>query len=155
MKKVRRSQAVIIILNWLKQSFSVWVSLRCFRMELRDGRGATPPLNTFLDNYWPYNYFHTKHPTLLLHVKKIKLSFVDLLVFKVDEVCNISNKYKRPYNLAKYQYFYTKGFISLLHFETKLALSIVKVFQNIQFLPNFHYFQQWVRLALFQIMLTS
>ena len=98
--------------------------------------GSYPTIKHLLEQLLTIQLFSQKHPTLLLHVKKIALSFVDLLVFKVDEVCNISNKYKRPYNLAKYQYFYTKDFISLLHFETKLALSIVKV------LPNFHYFQQ-------------
>ena len=40
-----------------------------------------------------------------------------LLVFRIDEVCNISNKYHSPSNLAKYQYFYTREFISFLHFE--------------------------------------
>ena len=54
--------------------------------------------------------------------------------------CYISNKYQPPNNLAKYQYFYTKGFISILHFEKELALSIANVFWNIHFLPHFHYF---------------
>ena len=40
-----------------------------------------------------------------------------LLVFTVDELCYISNKYQSPNNLRKYQYFYTGDFISLLHFE--------------------------------------
>ena len=50
---------------------------------------------------------------------------------KVNGVRNISNKNQSPSNLAKYQYFYTRDFISFLHFEIKLALSIVKVFRNI------------------------
>ena len=104
--------------------------------------GSYPTIKHLLGQLLTIQLFSHKTPYTPPSCQKIALSFVDLLVFKVDEVCNISNKYKRPYNLAKYQYFYTKGFISLLHFETKLALSIVKVFQNIQFLPNFHYFQQ-------------
>ena len=51
-----------------------------------------------------------------------------LLVLTVDEVCYISNKYQPPYNLAKRQYFYTRDFISLLHFREKLALSIANFF---------------------------
>ena len=39
-----------------------------------------------------------------------------LLVFTVDEVCYISNKHQPPYDLVKRQYFYARGFISLLHF---------------------------------------
>ena len=39
-----------------------------------------------------------------------------LLIFTVVEVCNITNKNQSPSNLAKYQYFYTRDFISFLHF---------------------------------------
>ena len=60
-----------------------------------------------------------------------------ILVFTVDEVCYISNKYQAPYNLAKRQYFYTKDFISLFHFGKTLALFIANVFWNIYF---FYYF---------------
>ena len=42
-----------------------------------------------------------------------------LIIFTVDEVCYTSNKYQPPNNLAKYQYFYTRKFISFLHFEKK------------------------------------
>ena len=69
----------------------------------------------------------------------------------MDEVCYISDKNKLPNNLTKRQYFYATDFISLLHFETKLSLSIEKVFQNIHFLPLFHYFQKWVRFVIFQV----
>ena len=42
--------------------------------------------------------------------------------------------------------------MSFLHFEKKkMALSIANSFQNIHFLPHFHYFYQWVRLVIFQI----
>ena len=37
----------------------------------------------------------------------------------MDEVCYISYEYQ-PNNLAKYQYFYTRNFISLRHFEKKI-----------------------------------
>ena len=36
-------------------------------------------------------------------------------LFTMDEVCNITNKYQPPGNLAKYQYFYARDFISLTH----------------------------------------
>ena len=39
-----------------------------------------------------------------------------LLVFPVDELCYIWNKYHPPKNLAKHQCFYTRDFKSLLHF---------------------------------------
>ena len=44
----------------------------------------------------------------------------------MDEVCNISNKNQPPSNLAKYQYFYIREFVFLLHFEINLALSMAK-----------------------------
>ena len=69
----------------------------------------------------------------------------------MDEVCYIPNKNKLPNNLAKRQYFYTRDFISLLHFETNLALSIEKVFRSIHFLPLFYYFQKRVRFVIFQV----
>ena len=47
-----------------------------------------------------------------------------LLLFIVDEVCDISSKYQPPNNLAKHQYFYTRGFLLLFHFQNKLALSL-------------------------------
>ena len=56
--------------------------------------------------------------------------FTTFIVFlTVDEVCYISNK-NQPFsnNLAKRQYFYTREFISLLHFERKLVLLIAKPF---------------------------
>ena len=55
--------------------------------------------------------------------------FTTFLVFlTVDEVCYISNKNQPPNNLAKRQYFYTRQFISLLHFERNLVLLIAKPF---------------------------
>ena len=63
-----------------------------------------------------------------------------LLVFTENEMCNISNKYQPVINVAKYQYFYTRDFISFIHFDKKLTLSIANVFRNIHFLPHFHYF---------------
>ena len=52
--------------------------------------------------------------------KNIQFFTPFLLVFTVDDVCYISNKYQPPCNLAKHQYFYTRDFISLLHFENAL-----------------------------------
>ena len=63
-----------------------------------------------------------------------------LIIFTVDEVCYTSNKYQPPNNLAKYQYFYTRKFISLPSFWKKIALSIANIFRNIYFLLHFHYF---------------
>ena len=101
-------------------------------------------ISTFLKNYLACNYFYTRHLTLLLHFKKkLVLSIAEALVRNInlmDEVCNISNKYQPPSNLAKYQYFYTRNFISFLHFEIKLAHSIVNVFQNIHFYQIFTIF---------------
>ena len=48
----------------------------------------------------------------------------------MDEVCYISNKNQSPNNLAKRQYFYTRDFVSLLHFERKSVLFIVKPFRK-------------------------
>ena len=70
---------------------------------------------------------------------KHPLFTIFLIVFTVDEVCYISNKHQPFNNLAKHQYFYTRDFISLRHFEKRLALSIANVFRNIHFLPLFHY----------------
>ena len=44
-----------------------------------------------------------------------------LIDFTVDEVCYISNKHQTLNNLAIYQYFYTRDFISLRHFEKKIG----------------------------------
>ena len=63
-----------------------------------------------------------------------------LLVFTVDEMSYISNKYQCLNNLEKHQYFRKRDFIPLLHFEQKLVLSIAIIFRNIYFLSHFHYF---------------
>ena len=87
-------------------------------------------------------HFYTRHLTLLLYfTKELALSIAEsfknihffstfLLVFTVDGVCYISNKKQPPNNLAKRQYFYTRDFISLLHFERKLVLFIAKPFRK-------------------------
>ena len=109
--------------------------------------------------YWLLNksakkiFLHKTLNTPPVFQNKLSLSMTELLVtsifitfvpvFSVDEVCNILNKYHFASNLAKYHYFYTRDFISFLHFEKRLALSIANVFRNIHFLPHFHYFQQW------------
>ena len=51
----------------------------------------------------------------------------------MDEVCNISNENRPPNNLAKYQYFQTRDFLSFLHFEKELAFSIAKFFETSTF----------------------
>ena len=44
-----------------------------------------------------------------------------------------------------------KSLYTPLSLGRKLALSIVKVFRNIHFLPHFHYLKKWVRLVTSQI----
>ena len=51
-------------------------------------------------------------------------------ILTVDQVWYISNKNTPPNNLAKRQYFCTRDFISLLHFERKLVLFIAKPFRK-------------------------
>ena len=86
-------------------------------------------------------FFQIKMCALHRRIFQKHLLFTTFLVFlTVDEVCYISNKYQPPYDLAKCQYFYTSGFISLFYFEKKLALSIANVLRNIPFLLLFHYF---------------
>ena len=97
-------------------------------------------------------YFYTRHLTLLLYfTKELALSIAEsfknihffstfLLVFTVDGVCYISNKKQPPNNLAKRQYFYTRDFISLLHFERKLALFIAKPFRKHPLFTTFSLF---------------
>ena len=83
--------------------------------------------------------------------QKYPLFTTFLLVFTGNEVCNISNKNQTPSNLAKYQYFCTRDFISLLHSKIKLTLSIAQVFRNIHFLPYDNQFSQCVKCVIFQI----
>ena len=74
-----------------------------------------------------------------------------LLVFTVEEVCYIWNKYQPPNNLSKYQYFCKRNFLSLLHFEEKLSLSIANIFRSNHFLLLFHCSWQWMMFAIFQM----
>ena len=46
-------------------------------------------------------------------------------------MCYISNKYQPLNNLAKHHHFYTRDFISLLHFKQKFTISIAEFFRNI------------------------
>ena len=96
-------------------------------------------------------YFYTRHLILLLFDKKNCALhrrifqkhplFTTFLAFlTVDEVCYISDKNQPPNNLAKYQYFYTRDFISLLHFEKKLALFIAKLFRKYPLFTTFSLF---------------
>ena len=87
------------------------------------------------NKYWLHskstkNYFYTNtlHPPSFqkriydIHPRsfhKHQMFTTFLLVFTVDEMCNISNKYQPPSNLAKYKYFCKRDVISLLHFEKK------------------------------------
>ena len=68
-----------------------------------------------------------------------------LVAFTVEEVFNISYKYQPPSNLAKNQYFYTRDFMPLFHFQKNL--SIAEACRNIHFLLHFYY---WMRSAIFE-----
>ena len=99
------------------------------------------PINQ-LTKYFLHN---TPYTPLLFHRKncavhggnflKTSTFTTFLVVLTLYEICYISYKDEPPNNLVKYQYFYTRDFISLLHFEKKFALSIVESFKNIYFLP--------------------
>ena len=54
------------------------------------------------------------------------------------EVCYISNKQQTLNNFAKYQYFYTRDYISLRYFEKKLVHR--KSFSNHPFFTTFSLF---------------
>ena len=66
----------------------------------------------------------------------------------MDEVCYVSNKYQPPDKLAKDQYFYTRNFMFLLHFEKELGLPIEKSFSKD---PLFTTFSVFLRLSEFVI----
>ena len=96
-------------------------------------------ISTFLSNYWPQKHFYTRYLTPPLFHKqccalqprrfyKHPLFTSFLIVFTVDEVCFISYKYQPPNNSANINIFTQETFISLLHFERKLALFIAKPF---------------------------
>ena len=78
-------------------------------------------------------------------------TFTFLVFLTVDEVCYILDKYQPPNNLAKHHYFYTRDFISLLHFKYRFAHSIADSCRNIHFLLHFYEFWQGMRCAIFQI----
>ena len=49
------------------------------------------------------------------------------------------------------KYFYTRQLTPFLYFKEKFVLSIPESFRNIQFLPHFYYFSQWMMCAIFHI----
>ena len=60
-----------------------------------------------------------------------------LLLLKVSELCNISNKRQLP-NKSAQKVFYTRYLTLFLHAIKKFALSIAESFRNIHFSPNFY-----------------
>ena len=66
-----------------------------------------------------------------------------VLVFTMDEVCYISNKYLIPNNLAKHQYFYVRDLKPFLHLRKKLALPIVNVLKH----PLFTTFSLFLKMS--------
>ena len=77
--------------------------------------------------------FYTRHLTPLLYFKKNKLCSPSQNLLEISTFyqiftssdtgwgVSVSNKYQPPYNFAKRQYFYTRDFISLLHFGKKIG----------------------------------
>ena len=61
----------------------------------------------------------------------------------------MSNKNQPPNDLAKCLYYYTRDFMSLLHFEIEIALS--KSFSKLPLYTTFLLFLKWVRIIIFQI----
>ena len=57
----------------------------------------------------------------------------------MDEVCIILDKHRPCNDLAKYKLL-QKRLLPFVHFEKQFALSTGNPFQNILFLPHFHYF---------------
>ena len=58
--------------------------------------------------------------------------------------CYISYKYEPPNNLEKYQYFYTRDFVSLLHFEKNWRSPSPKFFETSTFYDFFTIFKsEW------------
>ena len=97
-------------------------------------------------------YFYERDLHSSLISEKLALSIIEvsriihfLLVVTIGELYHISNKYWPPNKLAKYWCFYTRDFIS--HFQKKLVLSILKVFQN------FHFF--WLFLTVSEVRYTD
>ena len=66
--------------------------------------------------------------------------FAFLLIFTMNKLCNISNKYRILSNLPSINIF-TQGTL-YIYFEKTLVLFIANVFRNIHFIPHFHYCQQ-------------
>ena len=116
---------------------------------------------------WSYSLIY--YPQLALHKKwsfPLRISsFFDEILFSTRFSTTSSTIFIQPhirkYKKIVYYYlsgqlltqnqFYTKHLTLLLHFEKKLVLSIEDIFTNIDFLPNFYLFSQWIRCAIFQI----
>ena len=87
----------------------------------------TNQLQSFLTKYTLYLSFISKNNICSPSQSFLEILFYHvLLVFTVDQVYNDSNKNRHRRNLHKTN-FYTRQFISILHFEKKLALSIANV----------------------------
>ena len=96
--------------------------------------------NIFTQNTWHYSFMTWKNlSSPSQNLLKTPTFHPIYNSFTVVEVCNIKTKNHSLSYLAKYHYFYTRGLISFLHFGKTMALSIANIFQNIQFLPHFHY----------------
>ena len=66
-----------------------------------------------------YTFLYFKNKFALSIAESFKnIYFYHIVVFTLDKACYISNKCQPPDNFAKYQSFYTRDFMSLLHFKT-------------------------------------
>ena len=66
--------------------------------------------------------------------------FAFLLIFTMNKLCNISNKYRILSNLPSINIF--TQWTLYIYFEKTLVLFIANVFRNIHFIAHFHYCQQ-------------
>ena len=79
-------------------------------------------LNKIFLHKTPYAPPSFQQKTCALHCRcfqKYPLFTIFLLVFTVNQVCYVSNKYHPPNNLTKHQYFYRRDLIPLFHLEKK------------------------------------
>ena len=90
----------------------------------------------------PYTSPSFQKTNCTLHPRRFQKNplFAFLLIFTVNKLCNISNKYRIPSNLPSINIF-TQGTL-YIYFEKTLVLFIANVFRNIHFIPHFHYCQQ-------------
>ena len=108
--------------------------------------GLVPSLTTInqttILHKMPYTSPSFQKTNCTLHRRRFQKNprFTFLLIFAVNELCNVSNKYRAPSNLPSINVF-TQGTL-YVYSEKILVFFIANIFRNINSLPHFHYFQQ-------------